>query len=55
MLIEIREKFERLFAIEKVLNFESDDELKEYLDKYDDIKLKSEEITNIRSLKNIKK
>ena len=55
VLIEIREKFERLFAIEKVLNFESDDELKEYLDKYDDIKLKSEEITNIRSLKNIKK
>lgn len=51
LLIGIRDKFNRLFYIVKILNFESNEELKEHLRKYDDIKLKNEEIEIIRTLK----
>lgn len=51
LLIGIRDKFNRLFYIVKILNFESNEELKEHLRKYDDIKLKNEEIEVIRALK----
>ena len=51
LLIGIRDKFNRLFYIVKILNFDSNEELKEHLRKYDDIKLKNEEIEVIRALK----
>ena len=50
-LISIREKFNRLFDIISVLNFETNEELIEHLKKYDDIKLKSSEIEVLRNLK----
>jgi hypothetical protein len=50
-LISIREKFNRLFDIISVLNFETNEELIEHLKKYDDIKLKSSEIEALRNLK----
>ena len=50
-LLEIRENFSRLFSFIKILSFESNDELNEHLKKYDDIKLKTNEIEFIRKLK----
>ena len=49
--ISIREKFNRLISIVKILNFESREELVEYIRKYDDIKLSKNEIEMIRRLK----
>ena len=50
-LISIREKFNKLFDIISVLNFETNEELIEHLKKYDDIKLKKSDIENLRILK----
>ena len=50
-LLEIRENFSRLFSFIKILSFETKDELNEHLKKYDDIKLKTNEIEFIRKLK----
>jgi hypothetical protein len=49
--ISIREKFNRLISIVKILNFESREELIEYIRKYNDIKLSKNEIELIRKLK----
>jgi hypothetical protein len=46
--ISIREKFNRLISIIKILNFESREELVDYIRKYDDIKLSKNEIDLIR-------
>lgn len=51
LMLGIRDKFNRLFYFVKILNFESNAELKEHLRMYDDIRLKNEEIDFIRSLK----
>ena len=50
-LLEIRENFSRLFSFIKILSFETNEELNEHLKKYDDIKLKTNEIEFIRKLK----
>ncbi len=50
-LISIREKFNKLFDIISVLNFDTNEELIEHLKKYDDIKLKKSDIENLRILK----
>jgi hypothetical protein len=49
--ISIRDKFNRLLNIVKVLNFETREELVEYLQRYNDIKLSKAEIEQIRKLK----
>jgi len=49
--ISIREKFDRLISVVKVLNFESREELLDYIRKYDDIKLTRNEIESVRKLK----
>ena len=51
LMLEIRENFSRLFSFIKILNFETNEELNEHLKKYDDIKLKTNEIEFIRKLK----
>ena len=51
LMLEIRENFVRLFSFIKILNFETNEELNEHLKKYDDIKLKTNEIEFIRKLK----
>ena len=50
-LINIRDKFNRLFSFIKVLNFESIKELEEHMQKYNDIMLNQKEIESIFSLK----
>jgi len=47
----IRENFERLISFSKILNFESNDELLDYVRKYDDICLNKTEVANIWKLK----
>ena len=47
----IRDKFSKLIAISKILNFESNEELKEYLKKYDDLNFMKDDIYRIRKLK----
>ena len=51
LMLEIRENFSRLFSFIKILNFETNEELNEHLKKYEDIKLKTNEIEFIRKLK----
>ena len=51
LMINIREKFNRLFSFIKILNFESKEELEEHMQKYDDITLPQKEIDLILSLK----
>ena len=50
-LINIRDKFNRLFSFIKILNFESTDELEQHIQKYNDINLTQKEIESIFSLK----
>ena len=50
-LINIREKFNRLFSFIKILNFESVNELEQHIQKYNDINLTQKEIEAIFSLK----
>ena len=50
-LINIRDKFNRLFSIIKILNFESINELEEHMKKYNDIILTQKEIDTIFKLK----
>ena len=49
--VSIREKFNRVISIVKVLNFESREELIDYIRKYDDIKLTKNEIEAFRKKK----
>jgi hypothetical protein len=49
--ISIREKFNRLLSMAKVLNFDTKEELMEHLQRYRDIKLSKSEIEQIRKLK----
>jgi hypothetical protein len=49
--ISIRDKFNKLINIVKVLNFETREELIEYLQRYNDVKLSKAEIDQIRKLK----
>ena len=51
LLINIREKFNRLFSFIKILSFESKNELVQHMQKYDDIILPQEQIDLILSLK----
>ena len=50
-MINIREKFNRLFSFIKILRFESKDELEKHMQKYDDIILPQKEIEFILTLK----
>ena len=50
-MVNIREKFNRLFSFIKVLSFETKNELEEHMQKYDDIILPQNEIDLILSLK----
>ena len=51
LMVNIREKFNRLFSFIKVLSFETKNELEEHMQKYDDIILPQNEIDLILSLK----
>ena len=51
LMINIREKFNRLFSFIKILSFESKDELEKHMQKYDDIILPQKEIEFILTLK----
>ena len=50
-MINIRDKFNRLFSFVEILGFESKNELEEHMQKYDDIILPQNEIELILSLK----
>ena len=50
-LINIRDKFNRLFSFIKILNFETINELEQHIQKYNDITLTQKEIESIFSLK----
>ena len=50
-LINIRDKFNRLFSFIKILNFESINELEQHIQKYNDINLTQKEIEDIFGLK----
>ena len=50
-LINIRDKFNKLFSFIKILNFESYNELEQHMQKYNDITLTQKEIEFIFSLK----
>ena len=50
-LINIRDKFNRLFSFIKILNFETIDELEQHIKKYNDINLTQKEIDAIFKLK----
>ena len=50
-LINIRDKFSRLFSFIKILNFESINELEQHIQKYNDINLTQKEIEDIFGLK----
>ena len=50
-LINIREKFNKLFSFIKILNFESYNELEQHMQKYNDINLTQKEIEFIFNLK----
>ena len=50
-LLNIRDKFNRLFSFIKILNFENINELEEHMKKYTDITLTQKEIESIFSLK----
>ena len=50
LMINIREKFNRLFSFIKILSFESKDELEKHMQKYDDIILPQKEIEFILTL-----
>jgi hypothetical protein len=50
-LINIRDKFNRLFSFIKILNFETINELEQHMQKYNDITLTQKEIESIFSLK----
>jgi len=51
LMINIREKFNRLFSFIKILSFESKNELEKHMQKYDDIILPQKEIDFILTLK----
>ena len=51
LMVNIREKFNRLFSFIKILSFESKNELEQHMQKYDDITLPEKEIDLILSLK----
>ena len=51
LMINIRDKFNRLFSFVEILGFESKKELEEHMQKYDDIILPQNEIDLILSLK----
>jgi len=51
LMVNIREKFNRLFSFIKILSFESKNELEQHMQKYDDIILPLQEIELILSLK----
>ena len=51
LMINIREKFNRLFSFIKILSFESKNELEQHMQKYDDIILPQKDIEFILSLK----
>ena len=51
LMINIREKFNRLFSFIKILSFESKNELEQHMQKYDDINLQQKDIDFILSLK----
>ena len=51
LMVNIREKFNRLFSFIKILGFETKNELEQHMQKYDDIILPQQEIDLIRSLK----
>jgi hypothetical protein len=49
--ISIREKFHRLLSLVKILNFDTQEELQEHLQRYQDIKLSNNDIKRFRKLK----
>ena len=51
LMINVRDKFNRLFSFVEILGFESKNELEEHMQKYDDIILPQNEIELILSLK----
>ena len=51
LMVNIREKFNRLFSFIKILGFETKNELEQHMQKYDDIILPQQEIDLILSLK----